>query len=282
MNAMELWLQRMAMREVGALHLSIGTSLALESFCGILPEQETKFPLIEKVQEIWINVRTLVRNMHGALDHETKELIAAEILVQGVMEEIQIIEGVLQRYSGGRCKPVFYYCGYLDLVRKYPNAMLKEYKTPKQQFYRDLEQKTVHLVSQNSTAGQVVRFENGIKGSGLKVAMITHCPVDLLHRYEFLELQLLESHTGKVKPPALWNTKLQGGKDLPRIPFNKMTLQLFGDGVMFSPMPMKIRKFIVDLAESDRWNTATTKEKIIYSIKQKRDPVAEAFYLSLF
>ncbi len=282
MNAMELWLQRMAMREVGALHLSIGTSLALESFCGILPEQETKNPLVERVQELWINVRTLVRNLHGALDHETKELIRPEVLVQGIMEELQIIESVLQRYSGGRCKPVFYYCGYLDLARKHPNAVLKEYRTPKQQFYRELEQTSVHLVSENSAEGQVKRFENGIKGSGLKAAIITHCPIDLLHRYEFLELLLLESHTGTIKPPATWNTKLQGGKDLPRIPFNKMTLQLFGDGVMFSSMPPKLKKYIVELAEADRWNTATTKEKIIHSIKQKRDPVAEAFYLSLF
>lgn len=282
MNADEIWLQRVAMREVGGLHLSIGTSLAIESFCGILPDSKEIWRPVESTQEIWINLRTLVRNMHGALDHETKDLIAPESLLPALQEELLIIEGAVTQYSNRKCKVVFYVCGYTHLERVYTGAVLKDYKTDKQLIYRNLEQVAVAEVLKHRGEHEIIYFPEDLKGNGKSIALITHCPIDLLSKYSFNEIALLESHTGTLKRHTAWNTKLSNGKELTRIPFNKMTLQVFGDGIMFSPMPIKIRRFIVELAEKSKWTTITQKEKIIYSIKQKHDPVAEAFYIGLF
>ena len=281
-NTGEVWLQRVAMREVGSLHLSIGTSMAIESFCGILPDSKDVVRGIDTVQELWVNLRTLVRNMHGALDHKTRDLVVAESLLPALQEEMVIIESAINQYSGGKCKVVFYVCGYQHLERSFKNAILKDYRTDKQVIYRGLEQEAVGEVLKNRGDHDVKYFNDDLQGDGKTIAIVTHCVIDLLAKYSFNEMSLLESHTGRLKRHTAWNTKLLNGKELTRIPFNRMTLQVFGDGVIFSPMPIKIRRFILELAESAKWTPVTQKEKIIYSIKQKHDPVAESFYLGLF
>jgi hypothetical protein len=61
-----------------------------------------------------------------------------------------------------------------------------------------------------------------------------------------------------------------------------MTLQVFGDGpVFFSPMPIKIRKALLEVAEDYKWTAVTTKDKMIYGIKQMRDHFARDFFLDL-
>jgi hypothetical protein len=102
--------------------------------------------------------------------------------------------------------------------------------------------------------------------------LMSHYPVDLLQRYRFMSLAHLESHTGAVKTPLMWNTKLVNGKETPYLPFDKMTLQMFGDGIAFTPMPAKIRKRVLELAVEYKWTPATTKDLVIHSAEAGKDP----------
>src|SRR5690606_9561418 len=89
-----------------------------------------------------------------------------------------------------------------------------------------------------------------IEGKFQDTMLLTHIPVDLLSADRFSKLVLLESHTGAIKPHLSWYTKLTNGKELFRMPFNRFTLQVFGDnGVHFAPMPMKMKQAVKDISE---------------------------------
>jgi hypothetical protein len=79
----------------------------------------------------------------------------------------------------------------------------------------------------------------------------------------------LESHTGAIKNPAEWNTKLTGGaKELSNIPFNRFTLQLFGDnGHMFLSGPLRLREIVLGIAKRDHWTSVTTSERVSFGIR---------------
>ncbi|MNZ57992.1 hypothetical protein D3C78_759890 [compost metagenome] len=107
--------------------------------------------------------------------------------------------------------------------------------------------------------------------------------MDLLQRYKFSSLTLLESHTGAAKPPALWYTKLTNGKELEHIPFDRMTLQFFGDnGNLFTGYPIKFRRIMLDIAKKNRWTALTTKDYIIQSVKKAYEPELERLVLNLY
>ena len=115
------------------------------------------------------------------------------------------------------------------------------------------------------------------------VLILTNYAIDLLQRYKFTSLSLLESHTGAVKPPAMWYTKLNNGKELTTIPFDRMTIQMFGDGSnLFSPFPIKIRRTMLTISEKNKWTPMTTKAYILDSVKKERDPTLEALILNLY
>ena len=104
--------------------------------------------------------------------------------------------------------------------------------------------------------------------------MLTHVAYDLLSYNKFNTLHLLESHTGKCKDISLWWTKLSNSKDLMRIPFNILTLQIFGDSQIFLPFPIETRKQILQLAEDKKWTNVTTKERIRLSLDTLKDVFA--------
>lgn len=275
-------LQQLAQRELGAIPLSVGTSLAIESACGVLPEKEVSPPPILAVKELWVNLRTLFRNLMGALDKDFREQVLPDALVMGLQEEMSILESAIVKAGQGQVRVVFYYCSYAALPRTFPRAKKKELSTNRQKVYDILEQRALQILHQQQPSQDVRWFNLELTGQHPAAMIITHCAVDLLNRRHFTNLLLLESHTGAIKPHTQWNTKLTNGKELTRIPFNQLTLQVFGDGgVFFSPMPSKIRSYVIELAEQENWTAVTTREKIIYGIKKLRDPSAIVFLMEL-
>lgn len=111
---------------------------------------------------------------------------------------------------------------------------------------------------------------------------MTHVPVDLLTGTRFSKLTLLESHTAKLKNKLDWNSKLTNGKDLPNMPFNAMTLQVFGDGgLFFSPMPMAVKKEVMSIAEKYKWTPATSLDKVKYGLQGMNDHLTRQILLTM-
>ena len=104
--------------------------------------------------------------------------------------------------------------------------------------------------------------------------MISPFPVDLVltkgNRFE----NLVESHTGAIKPQQEWNTKLRDGNKYPRIPFDKAMIQIFGDKEnMLSPQTMAIRKRLAAVSEKYHWNPMTTRDRVVFCVGQEHEPV---------
>jgi len=81
----------------------------------------------------------------------------------------------------------------------------------------------------------------------------------------------------------MWYTKLTNGKELSHIPFDRMTLQFFGDnGNLFTGFPIKFRRIMLDIAQKNRWHAMTTKDYIIQSVKKAYEPELERLVINLY
>lgn len=257
-------------REVGNLPLSIGTSFAIESLT--LKDQEGN-PIKETLPAtLWINVKTLFRNLHNGLDSELKKRVTQQDMLPVLMTEIQFIAQYVPEVTRGVTTLMLYDCSYDDLAAKYPHANHRQVKTELQKQYVMLEHLTIkQLMDEYKETFQIQQFRSDIDGKYAIAWMLTHAPVDLLSYKRFGKLMLLESHTGAIKPSAKWNTKLTNGKEMPNIPFNAFTLQVFGDNVYFSMMPRAVKEAVLEMARDFNWTSVTTMEKIRHSIAGMKD-----------
>lgn len=275
--------ETITLREKGAVPCSIATSLALEGLIGF-GEYEDRESQLHLFNELWVNVRTLHRNCYNAIGHGNHFHLAGKDLIEPIVEDSAILKSTIDHYSQGRLKIIFYYCSLKSVPKIFSKAALRQPKTPKQQLDADVEQAVMTILTNKRafTEFPILQYDTFIEDKGGKGLLLTHYATDLLSRKSFTHLHLLESHTGMVKDRSLWYTKLTGGKQLNRIPFNKMTLQIFGDNnVLFYAMPVKIKKQVLEIAEMNRWTPLTTDMKIKTSISKLSDPKERMFYYSL-
>lgn len=274
-------------RTVGQFPLSIATSLALEGLFGILEDSPNpNNPPYKHFGYLLINFRTLFRNLLGALDTVTRNGITIKDCVSLMIEEMRIIQSVVKQHSKGSMSVAFYACSYKDLTGFYPYSLFKEVKSVKQKEYAHLENETFNHVYKTLGGianGMLTSYDTTILSIAKNTLMMTHYPIDLLNVKGALSLGLLESHTGVVKSKAEWGTKLQNHKDHPRIPFDRMTVQVFGDsGGLFKPYPLEHRQRLIELSEKYEWNGTTTKDRILQCVEQSHNPMLLAEIRKLY
>ena len=269
-------------REKGeTLPLSIGTAQAIESLAG-LGDFSTPNAPIAQYDECWVNLRTLFRNCFNALGREARVLLSPESLVIGVQEDWLMLQSSIRQASHSQTKAVLYYCSFDSFERTFPNARYKTLSTERQREEQQKEDATIAAFLEQEGDDEVKLFDVKITGSYPKVVMMTHYPVDLLWHRAFRKLELVESHTGTIKPRSDWHTKLTGGRKLAHLPFNTLTIQVFGDGnVLFASMLPSIKKEITELAVSERWHSVTTPDKVRHGLSKLYDPRVKEFFRSL-
>jgi hypothetical protein len=259
-----------SVREMGQFPLSIPTSLALEGAIGIYPERETGINVLPDYDEMWINLRTLFRNLMGSMKSEEAAAVTPTPVAEALLQEMEHLESIVKERSAGRIHLVFYVSNYRGLEAKYPKAYIRKDSTPKQIIRTEIQKKAIqHLLDLlKEQGGHDVRvFELKLKtAKPTKALILTHFAYDLFVYPQFAELELLESHTGVIKPKSLWYTKYVDGKTLPMIPFREDFIQIFGDAETFSPWPIKHRRQIIELAEKHHWTQITTKALIEYNL----------------
>ncbi|AEH03487.1 hypothetical protein AVT69_gp061 [Pseudomonas phage PhiPA3] len=256
-------------REVGQIPVSIGTSLAFEGILGIHPA-EPKQPIdVKSVKEIWVNLRTLARNLWSAVSTSDVHSVNPRDAVEILLNEVQTIPVALLQ-ANSKIK-VRYYIASTDEVKwLFPKAAFKEAKTPKQMAYEVYERYAAiellqRMKEENIEVMEIARKPPRADGT---VALLTHFPHELLWKEHFNRLLLLESHTGKIKPYQMWYTKLHGIKaDDQQLPFTKFTLQVFGDGVLLEPQSKAIKGQLKQLAKTRKWTPVTTQDKLYHDIQ---------------
>ena len=265
-----------AHRELGQFPLSIATSLAFEGAIGIYPERDPTPNVLPDYSELWVNLRTLFRNLMGSLQVETRNAITAGSAAQTLMEEIGHLDALVSEKTNGGCKIVYYVSNYDGVRKKFPHAISREPKTDRQRIYAAIQTQTIQALLKmlgHAGARDVRVFPLYLSNPKPKKTLIlTHYAFDLLSDKEFAELDLLESHTGVIKPKSQWYTKMQDGKELPMIPFREVFLQVFGDSELFHPWPIKTRKEIIEMAKGAGWTQITSDTRVRYHIDMLKNP----------
>lgn len=263
--------------------LSIATSIAMDSCTGRLEEANDKYAPILDHDLLYVHVRTLYRNILGSIKTADREVLTPYALAEVLATEMRVIETVIVEKSDGKASTEFYHCDYNSIMRDFPKSLPKNPTTVGQKKAYALEYATYKALKSDIVMKPPIEYLNRkFTDKGGKCLLLTHYPVDLLNRYRFRELKLLESHTGAIKPASMWNTKLRGGWDMEQLPFDRMTLQVFGDNTHFSPMAKKIRMQVFNIAVKNKWNHATTKDYVIHCIVQNRDPMLEVFIKDMY
>lgn len=270
-------------REVGKYPISIGTSLAIESITGIHDEHLGKVDVIE-YDCLWLNLRTLLRNLLGAMKSVDGPTPSARDCAEALVSEIETITQTVSDVSINRCKVMCYYSNYSEVDRKHKGATTRVFNTTKQKetfnVSKEILMKLFQMIKDRNIP--FMGINDLITGQApSKNLILTHYAYDLLANSANFKLTLVESHTGAVKGKALWHTKYLDGRNLPMIPFNRLFLQVFGDKETFRPMDPKMRKEIVDIATKYRWNSNTSMSMVMYGISQMKNHFAQDFLKNL-
>lgn len=250
-------------RAIGQFPLSIATSLAFESLFGIYPEVPPVVPApLLKYEELWINLSTLYRNFMGALHKDAVIQVHPIDIAEALMVEVDQIRRIIEDGNRGNTKVVIYFSHYKDLDKVYKHALIRSDNTDRQKDYTITHDKTIEYMLKSHPEAFVVFDRKIITQQQKKAVILTHYAYDLFSRYQFKDLTLLESHTGRFKKKDLWYTKYHNGKDLPFIPFREDMIQIFGDSEHFRPMDIRLKRDVIALAQSHGWSAVTTTDKI--------------------
>lgn len=254
----------MAERTKGQIPISMGTALAIEGAMGIYPDRpETPAPFTH-YHALWVNVRTLYRNLQACFQVDVHRGFLPSELVDGLLEDMAGLHQAVKK-AFPAVEVVVYLSAYERLATLLPAASLKLLRTPVQVAAHDLEEATYTLLRKNLPPEiPFVAVSRFLPQAPRQNALIlTHVTLDLLARYHFRSLDLLESNTGMIKKPSQWNTKLGVADQADLLPFNSFTLQVFGDrGVLFQPQSMKLRRTVLELAGKHHWSSITTLPRI--------------------
>lgn len=267
-------------RTLSSFPLSVGTGLAFESLFTptteridnerVIPEQI----VLKKYDELWINVYTLYRNITSAMKPEDMSSVTPEDVAMAITSEMEVITGLLRNEGSGTTVARYYVSHYKGLDSKYPRAVLRVDSTIGQRNYHSLYENAMESLRKNHQEYKDIKvFKNVVTPDKAypKAIIFTHVPHDLLEHRKFSKLDLLESHTGVLKGYDKFYTKYLNGKDMFPLPFIPLLLQIFGDKETFRPMSMKIKKEILELAQTSRWSPATTDAKIKFDISRLKD-----------
>lgn len=264
-------------KTISSFPVAIGTSLSLESiFEGRLEPYDAtrKIPNkinISKYKEIWFNIATIFRNLIGAMPNDTIFSLTPEALYIELEQELEVLDSIFLNEGLGTCKPYYYYSTYEHLYKKYAHKKIqfRSSNTDKQKLYDSKYTDTIKLMLKHNP-DRLIEVKNYIKPNirGATALILTHIPYDLLSYTNFKQLDLLESHTGKLKTRYEFSTKYHplGDEDLTILPFTEKLLMIFGDKVLITPFDIRVRRILLSIAKEREWTPYTTETKMNYFI----------------
>jgi hypothetical protein len=269
-------------RVTSGFALSISTGLAMETLFTpreAVYDPERVAPLrvsVSKYNYLFVNIQTLIRNLLQALPRERLDGVSPPMLVEVLQQEIEIIQDLLRIEGQGVCQPTFYSTDYSRLLNGYDHFRLRIDKTPIQKRLRWVSDQAKQMLLDENKSILKVRDHFSLTAP-YSVLMLTHLPLDLLSYPIFRSLELLESHTGKIKDRLEFNSKYHHFDDagFERLPFNRPLLYIFGDSSMIVPTGLKIRRTILELAKTQRWTPITSVQRVRMDLQKqfKDDPL---------
>ncbi len=277
-------------REMGDIPVSIGTSFAIQSLFNKHPDKKPERYLpAARADSIYINVRTLLRNMFSATETSKIMSTKSKDYLKALKSELTDIKSYIDGQEESKLKVYYYLPTYASLHSEFgKTAELRIPKTDLQKQRLEIEKEVFgELEKELLLLDEDKRYVNitdmGVKPASREIGLLlTHYPVDLLYSTGFSKMLLLESHTGQIKGENEWYTKFSANAS-ERIPFNKAMLIFFGDsGGMFKPQHHKARDAVMSVAEKYKWTYQTTRDKIILNLKLGGEGVIEQTVRKMF
>lgn len=288
----------MAEREMGNGLISIGTSIAVDALNPnnvLLPDENAASHAITRVM---FNITTLIRNYFASMTKEQYQVTDANEAYQDLVQEIERVEQSVKAIPK-KTELVWYWQDARLLEMEFPNV---EFKTPTTD--RQIEEaKRWNVLTEalyeylsgqrvpQAVTVQTLVYENDAhvfydigrepKRELETVGIITHEPHHLLWESKYKKLFLVESHTGSIKSTATFYTKLATLKKGERMPFNKVSLVMFGDNVHFKPVGIKIRRELLEIAERKKWSLVTSTNGMYLGIKDLGTDLLKNAYATL-
>ena len=153
---------------------------------------------------------------------------------------------------------------------------MRKNNTDNQKIYQALQDQSIEIVLKELKQTDMIRMhdtEINKEGYSSKknALMITHAAYDLVSHTNFDRLDLLESHSGVLKPRAMFYTKYTDGKELSMIPFLKGLFPVFGDSTHFKSMDIRMRREIIELAKNNNWTQLTTLAKVKDNVQKLKN-----------
>ena len=272
--------EALAERVTSAANVSVGTTLAMETIIPGWPVFDPARVAPPKVTlhgytRVMFNLWTLARNLHASIPREGRDSVRPQDAGEVLAEEAWEVVSAVEKATAGAVKGLIYYPSYDGLGREYPKGKLRQNTTDKQKASQALLKGMCDVAAkilETNHKANFARFNVRLQPEGMGQTMLfTHFPSDLLSEHRLGKVALLESHTGVVKPKNLWYTKLFNGKTMSNMPFNAMTLQVFGDEHHFHPWEAKIKNAILEMAQKNRWSWATTASRIRLDVRSHPD-----------
>lgn len=264
-------------RTISALPLSIGTSLALESIFearGVPYDLEREIPErvdYRKYNSLWINVETLIRNFIGSLSPAYKNSIDVSELVASLGWEMEVIKTIVKEDTNSSMRLVYYTNNYSAVINNplLPNTVkFRLPSTPKQHLYEKIVKDTIKLLTKNTeidiVSNKLAKL-NPTDDTNMAI-VLTHHAYDLLSWKSFKKLDLIESHTGKLKRRQDWYSKYYsvGKEDISMLPFQRKLFFIFGDNTLVHPMNIGFRTIILEIARNRNFTPLTEEDKVTF------------------
>lgn len=261
-------------REKGQYPLSIGTSLAVESYLNVSELVKHRVNPYTKHPVMYANVKTLFRNLYGSIHRDLLPKLSDKLLAQALLDDMTHMHNIL-RDEGNGASIVFYIPDYRRLDKINSETLLRLDNTSLQRAYTNRMRNVLDLVvglfrpEHTNLRPDLLKFYDTTITDHVpaNVVMLTHYPYDLLAHRKFNHLVLLESHTGNIKGKEYWYTKYYHGKDLPEMPFRLDLLTLLGDNIQFRNKVRDFRTEIIRCAKDYHWTTITTTGRIRQSFE---------------
>jgi hypothetical protein len=230
-------------RVVSGFPVSIGTSLALESMFEPVQKPFDSSREIPNLIDlgtydlVMFNAATLVRNLLAAVPSGEMMSYSLDEYEDVLLDEIQYMDGLFALLD---TQLQVYTCDYSKAYSGVPQERIRVPSTPRQEFSASVIQKITNTLGK---ADDVLKFGDRLlvppPGAtlGMNTILVSHIPWDLLSFKQFKKLELLETHTGKLKSRSEWYTKYfeTPGADMSFLPLSAKLLPVFGDSVMFKP-----------------------------------------------
>lgn len=266
----------LATRATSSFPLSIGTALAFESlFDGRENVYDTSRErparvVLSKYQTCYINIETLIRNILQSVPSNVFIKTEKRELYDTLLQEIETLFSLFATEGQGIIQPVFYHATYKS-IRKHPPHSSCRLRVPTNDGQKHTEALTKLVVDKLTKEWkQLLVIDDQLKSPGREASLIlTHIPHDLISHKNFNRLDLLESHTGKVKERFEWASKYHpvGDRPMDHLPFHRKLLWVFGDKHLIQPMPISMRRELLRVADEREWTPFTTLEKVNLDIR---------------